>query len=91
MTMSFFALSCPECGSLFVWDEDLGRFHQKTGDEACGTASTRTDETRIRLLEHDRESRPLVTGGADRRDESEVGGTRISGYHRDADDVHRRR
>jgi hypothetical protein len=87
MTMSFFAMACPKCGSLFVWDEDLGRFHQSTGEEACGTASTRTDETGIRLLE----SRPLVTGGADGRDESEMGGTRISGHHRRADDGHRRR
>lgn len=35
--MSYLAQSCPHCGGLYIWDDDLGRFHEATGEEPCPT------------------------------------------------------
>ena len=32
--MNYLAQSCSDCGGLFMWD-DLGRFHEATGEEFC--------------------------------------------------------
>ena len=34
-TMSYLAQACPDCGGLYIWDDDLGRFHEATGEEYC--------------------------------------------------------
>jgi hypothetical protein len=34
-TMSYLAQNCPDCGGLYIWDDDLGRFHEATGEEFC--------------------------------------------------------
>ena len=36
-TMSYLAQSCPDCGGLYIWDDELGRFHEATGEEFCPT------------------------------------------------------
>jgi hypothetical protein len=33
--MSYLAFSCPRCGRLFCCDDQLGRFHEATGEESC--------------------------------------------------------
>jgi hypothetical protein len=33
--MSYLAQCCPDCGGLFIWDDELGRFHESTGEEFC--------------------------------------------------------
>lgn len=38
--MSYFARACPDCAELFIWD-DLGRFHEATGDERCESLQVR--------------------------------------------------
>lgn len=40
LAVSFFAQACPECGELFMWD-NVGRFHEATGDESCGSLQVR--------------------------------------------------
>lgn len=44
-TMSYLAQSCPDCGGLYIWDDELGRFHEATGEEFCTTP----DSFQVRL------------------------------------------